>query len=199
MNKTWIAAAFAVALTAGAGCGGGAGSGNTTSPNRQTPATPADTQTATGTYRGIDYSLVAPRQVKLGDPVIMEFAAKNKRDTGVSYYSGPTKITRMVVRKNDVAVYDSNLLFKSGDILPNEQLDPQKTLTLPITWNQTTTEGKPVAPGTYSVQVSFVPGEDFLLIAKDYSPSDDGVIKNGLIDSEVFKYGPPPVDVIVTP
>ena len=188
MNKTWMAAFFAVALMTVAGCGGGGG--NSTNPiNRQESPVPTSTQTTTGTYRGIEYSLIVPVQTKPDEFITMKFTATNRRGAPITYDDGHGYNTRMVVRQNNIIVFDSDGLLSTGVIPPTIQLDANKSLVLPASWHQTDTGGNKVAPGTYSVQMFFVPTDD--------KPP----ITNGqrLADSEVFKYGAPPVDVVVTP
>ena len=98
MNKTWMAAFFAVALMTVAGCGGGGG--NSTNPiNRQESPVPTSTQTTTGTFRGIDYALNAPVQAKSSELVTMKFSATNHRDTAINYDDGHGYNTRIVVRQ----------------------------------------------------------------------------------------------------
>ena len=188
MKKIVLAAVFSVALLAGAGCGGGGSQGNTPV-SRQSSEVASDTQTSTGSYRGIDFQVVAPRQVKAGEPVILQFTATNNRSTSIAYDSGHSHNTRVLVRQNGVIMYDSTLLFYDGAIYPSNEVLPKSDLVLPLYWRQIDTGGNTLGPGTYSVHVSFVPRGEF-------PPRIQGELRD---DAELLPYGAPPVDIVVTP
>lgn len=122
-----------------------------------TLAVPAHTVTATPPAQRQDslrFVVVAPRSVRLGEPVPVTLRLTNAGNQKVDLYLLGRRITfDIIVAGPDGRIAWRRLEGTSGQqILQVKTLAPGETLELKDAWTQRTNAGGPVLPGVYTVQ-----------------------------------------------